>query len=233
MPIIKIEKNSYTADSLYQWDQDQDLVIYGLSLATIPEIHFTNDAMDKAIVKQATMDDAGVITVEIPNSLLQKPYSITVHVCLYSGDTFETCYTVKIPVIARKRPSDYTITDNDEEIYSFNALENKLNNTLKTSTDNYNEAANAYKNALEKTQNTITEITMSGSGWTNDTYSFENTYPIANYDLEIALSSSATSEQVTAFCKALIAGSATTNIVKAFGTVPTIDIPIIVKVVSK
>ena len=73
MANVRVEKNRYTVDPLYQWDLNQVLQIYGLSLPSVPEIHFTNDAMDRAIVKQASMDAAGVITVDVPNSLLQKP----------------------------------------------------------------------------------------------------------------------------------------------------------------
>ena len=116
----------YSVDTLYQWDSNQVLTIYGLSLSKIPEIHFVNSAMERAIVRQATQDDAGVITVNIPNSLLQKPYTITAYICIYEGDTFETIYKIDIPVKARKEPSDYTFIDDAGEIYSFNELENKI-----------------------------------------------------------------------------------------------------------
>lgn len=116
----------YSVDPLYQWDLNQVLTIYGLSLTTIPEIHFTSSAMERAIVRQATMDDDGVITVNIPNSLLQKPYTITAYVCMYEGETFETLHKIDIPVKARKAPADYTFVDDADEIYSFKKLENMI-----------------------------------------------------------------------------------------------------------
>lgn len=125
MSIIKVEKHNYTVEPLTQWDRNQVLEIHGLSLARVPEVHFVNNAMDRAIIRQATMDSAGVITVSVPNGLLQKPYTITAHLCAYTGATFETLYTVKIPVTPRKQPSDYTIED-DGDIYSFNELSNKV-----------------------------------------------------------------------------------------------------------
>lgn len=148
MAIVVVNKNIYKVDSLYQWDKNQVLEIQGLSLSTIPEIHFTNDAMDRAIVRQATMDDKGIITVEIPNSLLQKPYKITVYVCIYEDETFKSLYKLEIPVKARKKPGDYTL-ENDEEVYSFNALENLINNTLTVLTekcDDTIERADEYYN---------------------------------------------------------------------------------------
>ena len=82
---------------------------------------------------------------------------------------------------------------------------------------------------------TITTTTMLVSNWdsTEKTYSFEADYPVATYDIEISLDSTATSEQAEAFNGAQIVGSATSNIIKAYGDVPTVDIPIILKVVTK
>ena len=82
---------------------------------------------------------------------------------------------------------------------------------------------------------TITTATLLASNWdsTAKTYSFETGYPNASYDIEVALDSTATSEQAEAFNGAQIVGSATSNIIKAYGTIPTIDIPIILKVVIK
>ena len=82
---------------------------------------------------------------------------------------------------------------------------------------------------------TITTATLRASNWDSSakTYSFETDYPSASYDIEVALDSIATSEQVEAFNGAQIVGSATSNIVKAYGDVPTIDIPVILKVVTK
>jgi hypothetical protein len=296
MSKLIVNNGKYTVDPLYQWDVNRELEIRGLSLPSIPEIHFANDAMERSIVRQATMDDAGIITVKIPNSLLQKHYTITAYICIYEGDTFKSLYSISIPVKARKKPSDYTI-ENDEEIYSFNALENLVNNTianyakveerynevndkyeetnekyndavasveesngkLKTaiakaeeSKKNYDDAANAYADVsemvnqfvenngdiLETVQNKadkaiVVSATLSASGWSGNTYSFESVYPVATYDIEISLDSTATAVQAEAFNSAQIVGSATTNVVTAFGEVPTVNIPIIIKAVRK
>ena len=133
MATVNVENGTYTVESLYQWDVNQTLVIYGLSLPSVPEVHFTNKAMGKAIVRQATMDAAGVVSAEVPNSLLQKPYPIQAYVCLYEGATFETRYKIDIPMIARNKPEDYTLKD-DPEVYSFNALDNKVTNALAQTT---------------------------------------------------------------------------------------------------
>lgn len=129
MSIVTVNKNTYTVEPLYQWDKDQTLEIRGLSLAKVPEIHFAHEGMGRAIVRQSTMDAAGVVTVDVPNSLLQKPYTVHVYVCAYTGGTFETLYKIDVPVKARECPADYTL-ENDHEVYSFNALENEVANAL-------------------------------------------------------------------------------------------------------
>lgn len=130
MAIVKVENKTYTVDPLYQWDKNQVLEIRGLSLAKVPEVHFANTYMDRAIVRPASMDTAGVITVQVPNSLLQKAGRITVFLCYYEGDAFRTLYKLEITVKARPMPGDYTFEDDAGEVYSFNALENKVDNAL-------------------------------------------------------------------------------------------------------
>ena len=89
-----------------------------------------------------------------------------------------------------------------------------------------------YKDLTNKP--TVSATTLLVSDWYSDClYSFEIDYPSSIYDIEIALDSIATSEQAEAFNGAQIVGSATSNIIKAYGDVPTVDIPVIIKVVTK
>ena len=119
--------HNYVTDSLHQWDLNQVLTLWGLNLATVPEVHFSNKNMDRAIVRQATMENH-VVTVNIPNSLLQHPLRIYAHIGIYVGSSFTVVETVEIPVIPRVRPLDYQIEDSDGEVYSFNQLENAMAN---------------------------------------------------------------------------------------------------------
>ena len=98
----------------------------------------------------------------------------------------------------------------------------------------YDDNGNLLSNVMAY-KPTITTTTLLASNWdsTAKTYSFETGYPNASYDIEVALDSTATSEQAEAFNGAQIVGSATSNIIKAYGDVPTVDIPVILKVVTK
>lgn len=130
--MIKANFNAYATyitDSLYQWDLNQVLSVSGLNLSVAPEVHFSNANMDKAIVRQATLTDH-IVSVKIPNSLLQDPLTIDAHIGIYEGDTFKVVEKVEIPIIPKERPSDYQIQDSDEEIYSFQALENAIANMV-------------------------------------------------------------------------------------------------------
>jgi hypothetical protein len=69
-----------------------------------------------------------VVSVDIPNSLLQDPLTIEADIGIYEGKVFKVVEKILIPVIAKTRPSDYQIQDSDEEIYSFNRVLNALAN---------------------------------------------------------------------------------------------------------
>ena len=149
MANVIVTKDRYTVEMLYQWDLNQVLEIRGLTLPSVPEVHFTNNAMDGAIVKQSSMDKTGIITVDVPNSLLQKPYDIIAYICLYDGSSFQSLYKIVIPVKARNKPNDYIITGDDDEVYSFNELRNTIEN-LKSTINDYNQLGDELKNYCDE-----------------------------------------------------------------------------------
>lgn len=119
----------YTVNYLYQWDKNQIIEITELNLSKVPEVHFANKTMEKAIVRQATMAD-GVIQAKIPNSLLQAPFPVIAYVGIYEGKQFKTIETIKIPIVPRARPADYVLEKTDDEVYSFAAMENEIANMV-------------------------------------------------------------------------------------------------------
>lgn len=121
--------------------------------------------------------------------------------------------------------SEFNTHINNSNIHITAAERTKWNNKSDFS-GSYNDLSN---------KPTITTATLLASNWNSSakTYSFEADYPVATYDIEISLDSTATSEQAEAFDGAQIVGSAASNTIKAYGDVPTVDIPIILKVVTK
>lgn len=157
MSVVTVENNRYTVDPLYQYDRNQTLEIRGLSLPSVPEIHFANKVRETAIVRQAAMNERGIVTVGIPNELLAVAFDVLAYVCIYEGEAFRCLYKITIPVTAKKKPDDYITPPDDEKVYSYNALENKLENTLAVSLKRYDDVNAKYSEALELLSTTVAE----------------------------------------------------------------------------
>lgn len=87
--------------------------------------------------------------------------------------------------------------------------------------------------AMPKTTETAVETIMLATGWSSGQYSFESLYPFASYDIEVQPNMTCTEEHMAAWAAAMLAGSAVSNVCKAIGKVPAIDIPIIIRMVIK
>lgn len=88
--------------------------------------------------------------------------------------------------------------------------------------------------AITKLTPTTVTTTLAAASWNNGTYSLESMYPATTYDIIVELNgSSCTTTQKEAWDAAAIQGSPTQNVLKAFGIVPTIDIPIVVRHTQK
>lgn len=81
----------------------------------------------------------------------------------------------------------------------------------------------------------VVSYTLAASGWSSNTYSgLQTTYPVAQYDISIQPDGDTiTGTQYQAGSDAKFVGSRTTNVLKALGTVPTVDIPVLVTLTSK
>lgn len=76
---------------------------------------------------------------------------------------------------------------------------------------------------------TVTTTVLASASWSENIYSFEGTFPNANYDIFVEINGDiCTDDQISAFSSAQLVGSPTSNIIKALGTVPEIDIPVVV-----
>ena len=79
------------------------------------------------------------------------------------------------------------------------------------------------------------EGALLATNWnqTEKNYNFETEYPAALYDIEIQPNYTCTEEQIEALGAAMLLGRIGANILTAKGDIPTMDIPIIIKIVPK
>ena len=224
MAIVKVEKNTYTADTLYQWDVNQTLEIRGLSLASIPEIHYTNAAMERALVRQATMDAAGVVRAEIPNGLLQKPYKVVAYVCVYEGSGFRSLYKVEIPMKERPQPSDYVLVD-DPDVYSFTVLEAKIDRVLARDSN----AEEKYEAAVALVESNAAELAAARTAYAEAVTRLENEAgAVAKETAEDALANM-TAESLGAYTKEQILSPETRELYELDETAVPDDVLALVK----
>lgn len=81
---------------------------------------------------------------------------------------------------------------------------------------------------------TTSAYTILASGWSSGTYSaLETLYPNSTYDIDISFSSSTTDAQKKVFADGKIVGEVASNNIIATGTVPTVDIPVLITVIHK
>lgn len=80
---------------------------------------------------------------------------------------------------------------------------------------------------------TVASYTLLASGWSSGIYDLSATYPDANYNIYVDCCEDTTAAQITAFQKAVMVGSIGHNRIKATGTVPTIDIIVMVTATTK
>ncbi len=88
--------------------------------------------------------------------------------------------------------------------------------------------------ALKGISGTMVSTVLQASAWNNGVYSFESLYPFATYDIYLEPNGDTiTDAQMDAWGEAKIFGSATTNTYIAKGDVPSVDIPVILRIVRK
>lgn len=75
--------------------------------------------------------------------------------------------------------------------------------------------------------------TLSASGWSNGVYNLASVYPNNEYDIQVTPCTLTTSAQLKAWSLARPIGSASANTITALGTVPTIDITVMVVATKK
>lgn len=126
----------------------------------------------------------------------------------------------------------YTTDESSTGIVVDTVLNTSSNNPIANSTvaTKFNQVDTAITDREYK--RTLVTTTLASTDWSNGEYSFESTYPNTTYDLE-QIQPYGTVDQLKAWGKAIIVGNSSGNTIIARGTVPTVDIPIMMYVRRK
>lgn len=133
-----------------QWDIDQSLIVENSGLNTAPLFHFCNKNSKEALKVVSTMKDDGSIVVKVPNILLQEALPIIAYVYAYATETSaKTIATIRLPVTARVKPSEYKYVENIDVI-SADKLEKRITDKLQELDDKYNDVTVSLDTNYEK-----------------------------------------------------------------------------------
>lgn len=120
--------DTITVAGLTQWDYGQKLIIKGLKVPSVLQVHFSNNREKEAIVMPATQQD-DIIETEVPNVMLEETADITAWVYVVGENSGETIKKVVLPVAKRIKPQDFISHNPDAEDLLADAI-NKINENI-------------------------------------------------------------------------------------------------------
>lgn len=114
---------------LWQYDYGQTLLVEGLNLPKIVEIHFSLDDKNGDSITRIGLTENGITTVHIPDALLENndiASNYNIYAFIYIADSTEgnTEYRITMPVKTRPKPN---ISENQEETGMFHEVVGAVN----------------------------------------------------------------------------------------------------------
>lgn len=156
--LVNFTGRLHTAEAvsaLWQWDYGQKLIIQGLTLPSVYEVHFCN-AGDKETILQLG-DASGVM---IPDSCLKVGRNINAFIFLHDGNNDgETVYKITVKVNPRPEPTDRM--PDEEQRSSLDAVIAAVNAYLASGGAEQAGAIANYQYLLNRPQ--INDVLLSGN----------------------------------------------------------------------
>lgn len=123
--IFNSNESQTTVYGLTQGDYGQVLYITGINLlGKSIQAQFTSESYPQAIRMLVTVDEAMVVTTEVPNILLRHSDNIICYLYVTDEISGETIYTIYLPVKSKKLPEDFIPPEQKDII---NQIITKLN----------------------------------------------------------------------------------------------------------
>lgn len=137
MEFVFVDSNNNQIDHLTQWDIGQSLNIKTNIFNVPPVFHFCNIKSQEALVVQSTLNSSkNVVSVNIPNILLQQEYPIIAFVYEYSDqNSGKSIAEIRINVHKRPKPSYYSYVENIDKV-SASAINSELKTDIANLTNN-------------------------------------------------------------------------------------------------
>lgn len=94
---------------LYMWDQGVELEIVGLDVPDLTEAHFTTGSTgaDTAYISLVSGGRVTIPDVVLGEAGRMYDYTLTTYLYMADGEEQRTRYTIRTPVLARPKPTDY------------------------------------------------------------------------------------------------------------------------------
>lgn len=153
---------------LTQWDLNRVMALDNtkLGLSEAPVFHFCNKVSKEALVVTSTLED-DVITVKIPNALLEEPYGVIAYVYIYTDEdddeqTAKTAAIIRIPLTARVQPSDYEYVENVDKIAA-DQIEQSVADKIAELEETYEEVLEGLNTSFEEAIATLIVAVQDGS----------------------------------------------------------------------
>ena len=103
------DSNGDVITSIYQWDTNRVISVSNINVWSGADVyfHFCNNSSEKCYVEEPTLSGSNYIAT-IPNELLRSPENIILYISQKTqSDENAVVGEIRIPLIQRKRPSDY------------------------------------------------------------------------------------------------------------------------------
>lgn len=157
------DANGYTVTELAQWDTGVVLYFSHDLIDAAYEVHFSNNRSGYAYIVESSYND-GVLTVTIPDALLQTFRPIDGYICTEDASgTKRSLLVFRIVVNRRAQPSDYLSTESSDYTYITESLA-EINDFL----DNIYTYVSAWLSENSDLVNQIESISQDSTFATDD-----------------------------------------------------------------
>lgn len=170
-------------DYVYQWSTNVPLIISDKIASNITEVHFFDSQAEESIGKETYVKD-DVIYVDIPNKLLQRDETIVIWGVKKEGDMFITKMAYGITLVARQKPSDYVLDEEDVKLWSMLEEEIKFLKETGVSDEQVGKVLSSY---LEENPLSPEDVGADPAGTAEEKVSEHNTSEEAHSDIRLLI----------------------------------------------